>query len=71
MSPRLSPRELDVLDCLARGLSISETAAELWLTANTIKSHRKRIYAELGAHNRVQAFTAAQDAGLLADQTVS
>jgi DNA-binding CsgD family transcriptional regulator len=44
----LTPRELEVLGCLARGLSVAETARELWASPETVKSHRKRIYAFLG-----------------------
>jgi DNA-binding CsgD family transcriptional regulator len=64
--PRLTRRELEVLGCLARGLSVAESAAELWVTADTIKSHRKRIYAFLGVGSNAHTVVVeAERRGLL------
>jgi DNA-binding NarL/FixJ family response regulator len=51
----LSPREMDVLENLARGMSNAELATELHLEESTIKTHVARILAKLGVRDRVQA----------------
>ncbi len=44
----LSPREIDVLRCIARGLLNKETADELHISINTVLTHRKNIISKLG-----------------------
>jgi DNA-binding NarL/FixJ family response regulator len=61
----LTPRELDVLACLGRGLSNAEISAELVITEATTKTHVSRVLTKLGLRSRVQAAIAAQDAGLI------
>jgi DNA-binding NarL/FixJ family response regulator len=51
----LSPRETDVLDGLARGLTNSEIAAELHLSTSTVKSYLRTAFKKIGASNRTQA----------------
>lgn len=63
---QLTDRELDVVRLMARGMSNSEIAAELYLGEATIKTHVGRILAKLNARDRVQAVVAAYESGLVA-----
>ncbi|MFF8263656.1 LuxR C-terminal-related transcriptional regulator [Streptomyces virginiae] len=61
----LSARETEVLRQAARMLSTEEIAAELYVSANTVKTHLKSIYRKLGVARRSDAVHRAQDLGLL------
>jgi DNA-binding NarL/FixJ family response regulator len=60
----LSPRELEVLQLVARGLDNSEIAAELSISPRTAKNHVSSILAKLDVPNRIQAATYAVRSGL-------
>jgi DNA-binding NarL/FixJ family response regulator len=51
----LSPREVEVLELVARGLDNNEIAAELCISPRTAKNHVSSILAKLGVTNRIQA----------------
>ena len=63
--PVLTAREIEVLHCIARGLSNEEIAGELVLSVGTVKRHVHHIYSKLGVRNRTQAVSQARALGLL------
>jgi DNA-binding NarL/FixJ family response regulator len=63
--PLLTPREREVLTCLARGISIGSIGAELGISRHTAGDHVKNIYRKLNISSRAQAALEAQNLGLL------
>lgn len=61
----LTPRELDILEALAAGLSNKEIAERLFVSENTVKTHAARLFSKLSARRRTQAVQLAKEAGLI------
>lgn len=62
---KLSARELDVLSCVALGHTNVETAEEMGIGAETVKSYLRSVMRKLGAHTRYEAVNAARRIGAL------
>lgn len=62
---RLTPRELEVLQGVARGGSNAQIGAELFIGEATVKTHLLRIFAKLGVDDRTRAVTTAYERGIL------
>ena len=62
----ITPRELEILEAIAQGLSTREIAARLFVSENTVKTHSSRLYDKLNARRRTQAVQIAKKAGLIA-----
>jgi DNA-binding NarL/FixJ family response regulator len=61
----LTDREAEILALLADGLQQKEVARSLGISPKTVSTHVERIHRKLGAHNRMEAVSRAQRAGLL------
>ena len=62
----ITPRELEILEAIAAGLSTREIAERLFVSENTVKTHSSRLFNKLNARRRTQAVQIAKSAGLIA-----
>jgi DNA-binding NarL/FixJ family response regulator len=62
---RLTPRQFDVLQLLARGCPNKRICQQLALTEHTVKTHLKAVFQALDVHNRTECVALARSAGLL------
>jgi len=65
VNDHLTPREVEVLSLVARGLSNVDIGRQLYIGEATVKTHLLRAFAELGVNDRTAAVTAALARGLL------
>ena len=56
----ITPRELEILQLIARGMSTREIAAALFVSENTVKTHASRLFSKLGVNRRIQAVEIAR-----------
>jgi ATP/maltotriose-dependent transcriptional regulator MalT len=61
----ITPRELEILELIAHGLSNREIAEKLYVSENTVKTHCSRTFDKLGAKRRTQAVQLGKELGLL------
>jgi DNA-binding NarL/FixJ family response regulator len=66
----LTPREVEVLLAVSRGLSNAEIGRELFIGEATVKTHLLRAFAKLGVDDRTRAVTAAMERGILPPPTL-
>lgn len=62
---RLTPREIEVLAGVSRGLSNAAIGRELFISEATVKTHLLRAFAKLGVDDRTRAVTVAMSRGLI------
>jgi DNA-binding NarL/FixJ family response regulator len=61
----ISSREMEVLTCLAQGMTTIQIAGELYISENTVKTHVRHILEKLEASNRAEAVSKAAQLGLI------
>jgi DNA-binding NarL/FixJ family response regulator len=64
----LSDREMDVLECLAQGMTTAQIAEELYISENTVKTHVRHILDKLDASNRAEAVSKAIQLGVIGQE---
>ena len=63
--PKLTARQQQILDLVARGFTYPEVAEQVRVSLNTIHTHIRNIYGKLGVHNKTEAVFEARQIGLL------
>ena len=61
----ITPRELEILELIAEGLSNREIAERVQVSENTVKTHSSRVFDKLGARRRTQAVQLGKDLRLI------
>jgi DNA-binding NarL/FixJ family response regulator len=61
----LSPRELEILQAVARGLSNKDIGRQLYVSEATVKTHLLRVFSKLGVGDRTAAVTVALERGII------
>ena len=65
MRREFTPREIEVLQLLAMGLSTNQMSAQIGIAPHTIEWHVRHVIEKLGVHSKLQALIAAADFGLV------
>ncbi len=61
----LTPRELEILQKIADGMSTREIAEALFVSENTVKTHSSRVFSKLDVNRRTKAVQVAKTLGLI------
>ena len=61
----ITPRELEILELIAAGLSNKEIAERVYVSENTVKTHSSRVFDKLGARRRTQAVQMGKELKLI------
>jgi ATP/maltotriose-dependent transcriptional regulator MalT len=61
----ITPRELEILELIAQGLSNREIAERVQVSENTVKTHSSRVFSKLGARRRTQAVQLGKELRLI------
>lgn len=61
----ITPRELEILELIAAGLSNREIAERVYVSENTVKTHSSRVFDKLGARRRTQAVQLGKELRLI------
>ena len=61
----ITPRELEILELIAAGMSNREIGEKLFVSENTVKTHASRVFDKLGARRRTEAVQLAKEARLI------
>jgi len=61
----LTPRELEMLELIASGLSNKEIAQRVNVSENTVKTHANRVFSKIGARRRTQAVQLGKEMRLI------
>jgi DNA-binding NarL/FixJ family response regulator len=64
----LSSREMEVLRCLAQGMTTTQISSQLFISDNTVKTHVRHIMEKLEAANRAEAVSKAIQMGLIGQE---
>jgi DNA-binding NarL/FixJ family response regulator len=59
--PRLTTRELEILDLVAEGATNAEIAERLWVSPGTVRRHLENVFAKLGVHTRTAAASVVRE----------
>lgn len=65
LQPSLTPREIEVLRLMARGMRNKEIAADLGISEETAQGHVKNVFAKFGVHDRTEAVAVAVRRGIV------
>lgn len=64
----ISRREIEILECLSKGMTTAQISASLFISENTVKTHIRHILGKLDASNRTEAVSKASQIGLIHEE---